>query len=134
MDALPPGRQADEPLDHLGGIGHRRILSADFQLVVPAHHPDPQLLLDEADVLIEGAEDINGVLHPFNADCLFHHGQLLLRAFRFLGFLVGPGGSLLWVPGPHRLLLGVHLHHPADLLGALGHQLTWSRSPWRVTS
>lgn len=23
MDALPPGRQADEPLDHLGGIGHR---------------------------------------------------------------------------------------------------------------
>ena len=87
----PRAGEGEQALDHLGGLVHGLVLlPADFQLVVPAHHPDGQFLLNDANVLVEGAKDVNGILHPFNAYRLLDHGspfsplsrQTLLCAWR----------------------------------------------------
>ena len=71
VDGLPPGGEGEQALDHLGGLVPGLVLlPADFQLVVPAHHPDGQFLLNDANVLVEGAKDVNGILH-YNP-CLIH--------------------------------------------------------------
>ena len=45
----------------VGPAGH-------LQLGVPAHHRDPQLMFDQTDIFVKGAEDADGVLQALQVD------------------------------------------------------------------
>ncbi|MPN07236.1 hypothetical protein SDC9_154502 [bioreactor metagenome] len=83
VDGLPPGGEGQEPLNGFDPEEHRLRLAGDFQLPVPADHRDTQLSLQNADVLIEGPEDVDGLLHALDADGLFYHPC-------FFSFVSGP--------------------------------------------
>ena len=59
-------------LHRFGGVHHVLGLAADPQLAVPVGHRHIKFLFQQADVLVKGAENIYGLLHPLNADPLFH--------------------------------------------------------------
>ena len=48
-------------------------LAADVDPVVPVEHLDAELGLDDAQVLIEGAEDADHMLHPFHFNGFLYH-------------------------------------------------------------
>ena len=69
---LPPGGQGQHGLHRFGGVHHVLRLAADPQLAVPVGHRHIKFLFQQADVLVKGAENIDCLLHPLNADPLFH--------------------------------------------------------------
>ncbi len=72
-DGLPPGGQGKQALDGLHRPHHVLALAADLQIGLPVHHRNVQLLFDQADVLVKQAEQVDGLLHPLDADALFCH-------------------------------------------------------------
>ena len=69
---LPPGGQGQHGLHRFGGVHHVLRLATDPQLAVPVGHRHIKFLFQQADVLVKGAENIDCLLHPLNADPLFH--------------------------------------------------------------
>ena len=74
-DGLLPPSQAQQALDRLDGVKDVLRLPGDLELVVPAHHRDVQLVLNELDVFVKRAEDVDDILNALDADGLFDHGS-----------------------------------------------------------
>ena len=50
--------------------------------VVAVKHLDAQLVLDDAEILVEGAEDADDMLHPFDFYGFVDHVKILSRLSR----------------------------------------------------
>ena len=71
-DALALVGQRQQRLHRLHRQHHILRFAGNHELSAPVHHLYLKFRLQQADVLIEGAKQVDGLLHPFNADALFH--------------------------------------------------------------
>ena len=78
-DILSLGGQGQQAVDGLFRQQHILGLAADVDLVVPVQHLDPQLVFDDAQVLVKGAKDADHMLHSFYFNGFFYHLVSFLR-------------------------------------------------------
>ena len=77
-DGLLPGGEGQQALQGLYPVEYILRLAGNLQLRVPVHHRHMELVLNNFDVLVEGAKYVNGVLHALQADGLFDQIAALL--------------------------------------------------------
>ena len=94
VDGLALGAEGQQGLHGLFRQHDVLRLTGDDDLTAPVHHLHLEFRLQQADILIEGAKQIDGLLHAFNADSLFHmiafflKGKCVVQA-RVLYYFVG---------------------------------------------
>ena len=77
IDAFPFRRKRQQRLHRLGAQHHVLRLAGDADLPLTVGDDDLQLRFQQADILIERAKEIDGLLHSFDPDALFQLRSLL---------------------------------------------------------
>ena len=77
VDGLTLGAEGQQCLHGLFRQHHVFRLPGNNDLTAPIHHLHLKFRLQQPDILIKGAEQVDGLLHTFNADALFHIISLL---------------------------------------------------------
>ena len=85
-NGLPPAGEGQESLDGLAGQGHVLRLALHPELALPVDNGDGELLLQKADVLVKGPEEVHGLFQPLDADSLFQcvHSRIYAGLSPFL--------------------------------------------------
>ncbi len=72
-DLFPAGRQAQQLCHGVLGLEHMIRLAANFQVFIPTYDAYAIFRLQQADIFVKRAEEVDHLFQPLDADILFNH-------------------------------------------------------------